>query len=69
MRASGFAARKQVIGATSKAETCKAVQEKSFGAAGETTVVEALLEGQEVSCLYSTDGRTVAPIPATQDHQ
>ncbi|KAM8813070.1 trifunctional purine biosynthetic protein adenosine-3 [Rhynchonycteris naso] len=73
VKASGLAAGKGVIVAKSKEEACKAVQEimqdKAFGAAGETVVIEELLEGEEVSCLCFTDGRTVAPMPAAQDHK
>ncbi|XP_069898143.1 trifunctional purine biosynthetic protein adenosine-3-like, partial [Dipodomys merriami] len=53
VKASGLAAGKGVIVAKSKEEACKAVQEimqeKAFGAAGETIVIEELLEGEEVS--------------------
>lgn len=62
-----------MIVAKSTEEACKAVQEimqdKAFGAAGETIVIEELLEGEEVSCLCFTDGRTVAPMPPAQDHK
>ncbi|XP_021064668.1 trifunctional purine biosynthetic protein adenosine-3 [Mus pahari] len=73
VKASGLAAGKGVIVAKSTAEACKAVQEmmqeKSFGAAGETVVVEEFLEGEEVSCLCFTDGKTVAEMPPAQDHK
>uniref|UniRef100_H0V4T6 Trifunctional purine biosynthetic protein adenosine-3 n=1 Tax=Cavia porcellus TaxID=10141 RepID=H0V4T6_CAVPO len=73
VKASGLAAGKGVIVAKSKEEACKAVQEimqeKAFGAAGETIVVEELLEGEEVSCMCFTDGRTVVPMPPAQDHK
>ncbi|XP_060006843.1 trifunctional purine biosynthetic protein adenosine-3 isoform X3 [Lagenorhynchus albirostris] len=53
VKASGLAAGKGVVVAKSKEEACKAVQEimqdKAFGEAGETTVIEELLEGEEVS--------------------
>uniref|UniRef100_A0A8C9AZ22 Trifunctional purine biosynthetic protein adenosine-3 n=1 Tax=Phocoena sinus TaxID=42100 RepID=A0A8C9AZ22_PHOSS len=53
VKASGLAAGKGVVVAKNKEEACKAVQEimqdKAFGEAGETTVIEELLEGEEVS--------------------
>ncbi|VFV27396.1 trifunctional purine biosynthetic [Lynx pardinus] len=72
VKASGLAAGKGVIVAKSTEEACRAVQEimqKAYGAAGETIVIEELLEGEEVSCLCFTDGRTVAPMPPAQDHK
>ncbi|NWX35982.1 PUR2 protein, partial [Notiomystis cincta] len=73
VKASGLAAGKGVIVASTKEEACKAVteimQEKSFGTAGETVVVEELLEGEEISCLCFSDGVTVAPMPPAQDHK
>ncbi|XP_030058020.1 trifunctional purine biosynthetic protein adenosine-3 [Microcaecilia unicolor] len=73
VKASGLAAGKGVIVAANKGEACRAVQEimqnKAFGAAGETVVVEELLEGEEVSCLCFSDGITVAPMPPAQDHK
>ncbi|CAJ0929957.1 unnamed protein product [Ranitomeya imitator] len=73
VKASGLAAGKGVIVAGSKEEACKAVkeimQDRTFGEAGDTVVVEELLEGEEVSCLCFTDGLTVAPMPPAQDHK
>ncbi|KAL6083367.1 hypothetical protein STEG23_011773 [Scotinomys teguina] len=73
VKASGLAAGKGVIVAKNKEEACRAIreimQEKSFGAAGETVVVEEFLDGEEVSCLCFTDGKTVAPMPPAQDHK
>lgn len=73
VKASGLAAGKGVIVAANKEEACKAVkdimQEKAFGSAGETVVVEELLEGEEVSCLCFSDGVTIACMPPSQDHK
>uniref|UniRef100_A0A8C3FIW0 Trifunctional purine biosynthetic protein adenosine-3 n=1 Tax=Chrysemys picta bellii TaxID=8478 RepID=A0A8C3FIW0_CHRPI len=73
IKASGQAARKEIIIAASKEEACRAVQEilqdKVFGETGETVVIEELLEGEELSCLCFTDGVTVAPMPLVQAHK
>ncbi|XP_074802785.1 trifunctional purine biosynthetic protein adenosine-3-like [Natator depressus] len=70
IKASGQAARKEIIIAASKEEACRAVQEilqdRVFG---ETVVIEELLEGEELSCLCFTDGVTVAPMPLVQAHK
>ncbi|XP_063536304.1 trifunctional purine biosynthetic protein adenosine-3 isoform X1 [Cydia strobilella] len=73
VKASGLAAGKGVVVAATKEEACQAVDDiltdAKYGAAGQTVVVEELLEGEEVSVLAFTDGETVSMMPPAQDHK
>lgn len=73
VKADGLAAGKGVIVARTLAEAEAAVDlimgERAFGSAGDRVVVEEYLEGQEVSILAFTDGRTVIPMVSAQDHK
>ncbi|KAM4711422.1 trifunctional purine biosynthetic protein adenosine-3-like [Anableps anableps] len=73
VKASGLAAGKGVIVARDQDEACRAVmdimKDRAFGPAGDTVVVEELLEGEEVSCLCFSDGTSVSPMPPAQDHK
>ncbi len=73
VKADGLAAGKGVILAHTKDEACKAVdlimKEKAFGSAGERVVVEEFLVGEEASFIAFTDGKTILPLPSSQDHK
>jgi len=73
VKADGLAAGKGVIICTTVKEAHEAVDEimraRLFGDAGDCVVVEEFLEGEEVSFLAFTDGQTVLPLAAAQDHK
>uniref|UniRef100_A0A8C4QD51 phosphoribosylamine--glycine ligase n=1 Tax=Eptatretus burgeri TaxID=7764 RepID=A0A8C4QD51_EPTBU len=73
VKASGLAAGKGVSVASTQEEACEAVMQimkgKRCGAAGDTVVVEELLEGEEISCLCFTDGHSITCMPPAQDHK
>jgi phosphoribosylamine---glycine ligase len=73
VKASGLAAGKGAIVCATRAEAAAAVRamlgELAFGEAGATVVIEAFLEGEEVSVLAVTDGRDVELLPVSQDHK
>ncbi len=73
VKASGLAAGKGAVVCDTRAEaraTARAMlQEGQFGAAGHAIVVEAFLEGEELSVFALTDGRDAFLLPASQDHK
>jgi phosphoribosylamine---glycine ligase len=73
VKASGLAAGKGAIVCQTRAEAASAIRsmlsERVFGDAGATVVVEAFLEGEEISVLAVTDGRDVELLPVSQDHK
>ena len=73
VKASGLAAGKGVTVAKNRAQAAAAVREcleqGRFGAAGATVVLEECLEGPEVSVMALTDGKTIVPLDAAQDHK
>jgi phosphoribosylamine---glycine ligase len=73
VKASGLAAGKGVVICKNPEEAVRAVDEimgdRRFGSAGDTLVVEDFLEGEEVSILALTDGRTIAVLETSQDHK
>ena len=51
-------------------DALKAVMvDKVFGDAGDEVVVEDYLTGPEISVLAFSDGYTIVPMPAAQDHK
>ncbi len=73
VKADGLCAGKGVIIAQSKEEAKEAVLDmlsgKSFGQAGKSVVVEAFLEGYELSVFVICDGENYKILPAAQDHK
>jgi len=72
IKADGLAAGKGVIVAQTTQEALDGVAlcfDGAFGAAGNTVVVEEMLEGPECSLLALTDGTTVVPLATSQDHK
>lgn len=73
VKADGLAAGKGVIVAGTVDEACQAVDlimsDKAFGSAGEKIIVEACLTGEEASFIAFTDGKTILPLPTSQDHK
>lgn len=73
VKADGLASGKGVLVAADAGEAEAAVrlimEEKAFGRAGDRVLVEERLVGEEVSVLAFTDGRTVLPMAASQDHK
>ena len=73
VKASGLAAGKGVIVATSLAEAREAIasmlEGNAFGAAGHEVLVEEFMSGEEISLFAITDGTHVLPMIAAQDHK
>jgi len=73
IKADGLAAGKGVRIAQEPDEATaiiEAFMEKGeLGAAGEKVVIEECLEGEELSFIVLTDGKTVLPLAPTQDHK
>lgn len=73
VKADGLALGKGVIIATTLQEAKDAVlsimEDKVFGASGNSIVIEEFLEGPEVSVLSFTDGETVIPMISSMDHK
>uniref|UniRef100_B8HRF5 Phosphoribosylamine--glycine ligase n=1 Tax=Cyanothece sp. (strain PCC 7425 / ATCC 29141) TaxID=395961 RepID=B8HRF5_CYAP4 len=72
IKADGLAAGKGVTVAQTLEEAREAIAAAfggQFGAAGQKVVIEACLQGEEVSILALTDGKTIYPLLPAQDHK
>ncbi|KJR96798.1 MAG: phosphoribosylamine--glycine ligase [Desulfobulbaceae bacterium BRH_c16a] len=73
VKADGLAAGKGVVVAKTIEEAKQAVDlimaDKAFGSAGDKIVIEECLSGEEASFIAFTDGKTILPLPTSQDHK
>ncbi|SDU05736.1 phosphoribosylamine--glycine ligase [Desulfobacula phenolica] len=73
VKADGLAAGKGVIICSTLDQANEAIDaminENAFGEAGAVVVVEECLKGEEASFIALTDGKTVLPLPESQDHK
>ncbi len=73
VKADGLAAGKGVIIAHNESEAWEAIDKimaaREFADAGQTVILEELLKGREASFIAFTDGRTILPLPTSQDHK
>lgn len=73
IKADGLAQGKGVIIATTQDQAKQAIidsMEKAvFGQAGKQVLIEQFLDGEELTIMAFTDGKTVVPMPPAQDHK
>ncbi len=73
VKADGLALGKGVLICETKEDALQAVDQimvqKEFGGAGNRIVIEEFMTGPEVSVLTFTDGKTILPMLAAQDHK
>jgi phosphoribosylamine--glycine ligase len=73
VKCDGLALGKGVIVAQTVDEAKNAVismmENKAFGEAGAKVVIEECMVGPEVTVLAFTDGKTIVPMPSSQDHK
>lgn len=73
IKADGLAAGKGVIITQTVTEAKEAVKsmlnDKKFGSAGNTVVIEEFLKGEELSLLCFCDGENALALPSAQDHK
>ena len=73
IKASGLAAGKGVILPETEDEAMQTIddimQKKIFGDSGSEVVIQERINGPEISIIAFTDGKTVVPLPPSQDHK
>jgi len=73
VKADGLAQGKGVVVATTREEAEQAVrfsmEHAMFGRAGRRVLIEQFLDGEELTIMAFTDGRTVVPMLPAQDHK
>ena len=73
VKADGLAAGKGVVVCHKREDALDAIRriadEREFGDAGNKIIIEERLDGDEVSLICITDGRTIVTLPAAQDHK
>jgi phosphoribosylamine---glycine ligase len=73
IKADGLAAGKGVVVCSQPREALEAIdriaRKREFGDAGKQLIIEERLDGEEASVLAITDGHTIIPLPACQDHK
>ena len=73
VKADGLAAGKGVIVCATEEEAIDALNsilvKREFGDAGNKVVIEECLVGEEASFLAFTDGKSLLPLPSSQDHK
>ncbi|HEX7050548.1 MAG TPA: phosphoribosylamine--glycine ligase [Longimicrobiales bacterium] len=73
VKASGLAAGKGAVVCETEAEALSAVgsmlRDRTFGAAGGEVVIEAFMQGEELSVFALTDGRDALPMLPAQDYK
>lgn len=73
LKASGLALGKGVLICETREEAYEGVktlmEDKKFGEAGDTIVIEEFMEGPEVSVLSYTDGKTIQLMSSAMDHK
>lgn len=69
VKADGLAQGKGVVVALTREEAVAAQAQLCYGKSDQAVLFEEMLVGPEVSVLCFTDGKTIVPMPAAQDHK